>query len=84
MKQFLEKILCEDSTISSMRVALLFGVLTACLVFIAVLFHIVHHTVVQAKISWTDIGVFITAISPFVLALVFGKIQQKQTEQKTR
>ena len=78
------KFLQENSKISSTRVALFLGTITACLITLGVLFHIMWCTVKGCEIEWSGASLFIGAVSAFLGTLLYGKVQQKKIENTTK
>jgi hypothetical protein len=70
----------ETSKVSSTRVALFLGTVTACIISLGVLFHIIHCTIKECDIEWSGAALFISAISAFIGTLLYGKVQQKKIE----
>lgn len=74
------KFLRDDSNISSTRLSLFLGTSTACIILLAVFFHVIYCTVNQCAIEWSGAAMLITAVSAFMGTLLYGKVQQKKFE----
>jgi len=74
--------LLESSKLSSTRLVLIAGTLTACLTELSVMFHIMYCTIHECQINWTGASFFTSTIAAFIATLLYGKVQQKKIEVK--
>ena len=77
------KFLTEDSNISTTRVVLFTGAMSALLLIMAMTTYILIHAIKCTAIDWSGLAIFLTGISAYIGTLLYGKVTQKKYEMKT-
>ena len=70
----------SNNSKSSIRLIMIWSMLLASVVILALVFILIYNTITLHPIEWVGMGVFFGSLSTFIGVAIYGKVQQKRTE----